>query len=81
MVVTVQMTDQEFLEFDQWRKDKRCYNVEVRKLESRFMALVKKITFALIRDEKKPKKIKILDQEHAMECLEWAEELLDAFEP
>lgn len=77
MDVEVHMTDDEFLEFVQWRKEKKRYNIELMSLQSKYKYLVKKITFALIRDEKKPKKIKILDQEHALECLEWAEELLD----
>ena len=77
MDVNVRMTEDDFLEFVQWRKERGHYRCEVQKLASRYGALVKKITFALIRDEKKPKKIKILDQEHALELLEWAEELLD----
>lgn len=77
MDVTVRMTEDEFLEFVQWRKERGRYNCEVRKLASRYEALVKKVIFALIRDEKRPKKIEILDQEHALELLEWAEELLE----
>lgn len=77
MDVTVRMTDDEFLEFIQWRKDKGRYNIELQKLASRYELLVKKILLSLTRDPKKPSKAKILDQEHAIECIEWAEELIE----
>lgn len=80
MDVTVRMTEEDFLEFTQWRKEKRFYAIDLERLASKYRHLVKKITFALIRDEKKSKKVKILDQEHALECLEWAEELLEQVE-
>ena len=65
MEVTVNMSAEEFQKFMDWKKetDKR-----------EFMA--KKTTWAIEKDPKRPGKVKIVDQEHAAELLELANDYL-----
>ena len=76
MKIIVEMTDSEFQEFSQWRKDKATYNSELFTLRSRWRAILNKIGFAIKEDLKKPGKYK-LDQEHAAELMDMVIELLD----
>ncbi len=76
MDVTVNMTAEEFLEFMAWKKDRNHYNAEMAARSSKWEIMVKKVTWAIEEDPKRPGKIKIVDQEHAAELLEMAREYL-----
>lgn len=76
MDVTVNMTAEEFLEFMAWKKDRNHYNAEMAARSSKWEITVKKVTWAIEEDPKRPGKIKIVDQEHAAELLEMAREYL-----
>lgn len=74
MEVTVKMTEDEFQDFTRWRKDKKCYDAELVEIDGKFDHLNKKVLWALAPDEKCPGKVKIIDQEHAAELVEMANE-------
>lgn len=76
MDVTVNMTAEEFLEFMAWEKDRNHYNAEMAARSNKWEIMVKKVTWAIEEDPKRPGKIKIVDQEHAAELLEMAREYL-----
>ena len=74
MKIHVEMTDDEFLEFKNWQKEKDCYDKELAKVDDQVEYLNKKVLWALEPDQKKPGKVKVADQEHAAELVEMAEE-------
>lgn len=76
MDVTVNMTAEEFLEFMEWKRDRENYNAKIQKQFDKLEIMAKKVTWALKKDEKRPGKVKIVDQEHAEELLEIACEFL-----
>ena len=76
MDVTVTMEAEEFQEFMAWRKDKSHYSAEMAARSRKWEIMVKKATWAIEEDPKRPGKIKIVDQEHAAELLEMAREYL-----
>ena len=76
MDVTVSMTAEEFLEFMAWRKDHDHHKTEVATINGRLEYLAKKICWAIAEDTKRPGKVKIIDQDHAAELLELANEYL-----
>lgn len=76
MDVTVSMTAEEFLEFMAWRKDNDHHKTEVATINGRLEYLAKKICWAIAEDTKRPGKVKIIDQDHAAELLEQANDFL-----
>lgn len=74
--VTVTMTADEFLEFMAWKKDRDYYEKELDKETEKREFMVKKTTWAIEKDQKRPGKVKIVDQEHAAELLELASDYL-----
>ncbi len=76
MEVNVNMSAEEFLEFMAWKKDRDYYEKELDKETSKRELLAKKATWAIEKDPKRPGKIKIVDQEHAAELLELANDYL-----
>lgn len=76
MDVTVNMTAEEFLEFMEWKREREHYNAKIQKQFDKLEIMAKKVTWALKKDEKRPGKVKIVDQEHAEELLEMACEFL-----
>ena len=76
MDVTVSMTAEEFLEFMAWRKDHDHHKTEVATINGRLEYLAKKICWAIAEDTKRPGKVKIIDQDHAAELLEQANDFL-----
>lgn len=72
MKIHVEMTAEEFQEFMQWKKDKGCYDADLVKVEGKIEHINNKILLALGQDEKKPEKVKIIDQEHAAELVDMA---------
>ena len=73
MEVTVNMTAEEFLEFVAWGKDRDYYKSRLDKELNKREMLAKKTCWAIDAD---PKKVKIIDQEHAAELLEMAKDYL-----
>ena len=71
MEVTVNMTAEEFMEFVAWRKEQDYYKSRLDKELNKREILAKKTCWAIDADPKKPGKVKIIDQEHAAELLEW----------
>ena len=67
MEVNVNMSAEEFLEFMDWKRDREQYNNEM---------AAKKTCWAIEKDPKRPGKVKIVDQEHAAELLELANDYL-----
>ena len=63
MEVTVNMSAEEFLEFVAWKNDRE-------------QILANKACWAIEKDPKRPGKVKIVDQEHAAELLELANDYL-----
>ena len=76
MEVTVNMSAEEFQEFMAWKKDRNHYNEEMAARASKWEIMVKKVTWAIEEDPKRPGKVKIVDQEHAAELLELANDYL-----
>ena len=76
MEVTVKMSAEEFLEFMEWKKDRAYYDNELEAVANKWDALAKKTCWAIAEDPKKPGKVKIVDQEHAAELLDMANDLL-----
>lgn len=72
MKITVEMAADEFQEFMQWKKDKKIYDDELTKVDGKIEHINNKILWALQLDEKKPGKVKIIDQEHAAELVDMA---------
>lgn len=76
MTVTVTMTEEKFLEFMAWKKDRDYYEKELDKETEKREFMAKKTTWAIEKDPKRPGKVKIVDQEHAAELLELANDYL-----
>lgn len=76
MDVTVTMTAEEFLEFMAWKKDREYYNAKIDDMAKKWEMLAKKTCWAIEADPKRPGKVKIVDQEHAAELLELANDYL-----
>ena len=76
MDVTVNMTAEEFLEFMEWKRDREHYNTEMRIRSDKWEIMAKKATWAMAEDAKRQGKVRIVDQEHAVELLEMAREYL-----
>ena len=76
MEVHVNMSAEEFLEFMAWKRDREQYNNEMAARAEKMELLAKKTCWAIEKDPKRPGKVKIVDQEHAAELLELANEYL-----
>ena len=77
MDVTVTMTAEEFLEFMDWKKDRSKYQTEMTYWHGKWDMLANKACWAMEKDDKRPGKVKIIDQEHAAELLEMAHDYLE----
>ena len=76
MDVTVNMTAEEFQEFMEWRRDRNNYTAIMEEWNRQREIIPKKVTWAIEEDPKRPGKVKIVDQEHAVELLKMAREYL-----
>ena len=76
MEVNVNMSAEEFLEFMDWKRDREQYNNEMAARAEKMELLAKKTCWAIEKDPKRPGKVKIVDQEHAAELLEPANDYL-----
>ena len=76
MDVTVTMTAEEFQRFMDWKKERGYYEKELNKETSKREIIAKKVTWAIEADPKRPGKVKIVDQEHAAELLDLANDYL-----
>lgn len=76
MEVNVNMSAEEFLEFVDWKRDREQYNNEMAARAEKMELLAKKTCWAIEKDPKRPGKVKIVDQEHAAELLELANDYL-----
>lgn len=76
MEVNVNMSAEEFLEFMVWKRDRGQYNNEMAARAEKMELLAKKTCWAIEKDPKRPGKVKIVDQEHAAELLELANDYL-----
>lgn len=72
MKIHVEMTAEEFQEFMQWKKDKGIYDAELNTVDGKIDHINHKILLALAPNEKQPRKVKIIDQEHAAELVDMA---------
>lgn len=76
MEVNVNMNAEEFLDFMAWKKDREQHNKEMAVRAEKMELLAKKTCWAIEKDPKRPGKVKIVDQEHAAELLELANDYL-----
>ena len=76
MEVNVNMSAEEFLEFMAWKRDREQYNNEMAARAEKMELLAKKTCWAIEIDPTRPGKVKIVDQEHAAELLELANDYL-----
>ena len=82
MEVTVNMSAEEFLEFVAWKNDREHENklksqdAEMAAQNRKWEILANKACWAIEKDPKRPGKVKIVDQEHAAELLELANDYL-----
>lgn len=76
MQINVQMSADEFQEFMAWRKDKGSYDKELEEMDRQLLFILKKVSYAVEPDPKKPGKFKIGDQDHAEELLDMTVELI-----
>lgn len=76
MDVTVNMTAEEFQELMEWRRDRNNYTAIMEEWNRQWEIIPKKVTWAIEEDPKRPGKVKIVDQEHAVELLKMAREYL-----
>ena len=76
MEVNVNLSAEEFLEFMAWKRDREQYNNEMAARAEKMELLAKKTCWAIEKDPKRPGKVKIVDQEHAAERLELANDSL-----
>lgn len=76
MEVNVNMSAEEFLEFMAWKRDREQYNNEMAARAEKMELPAKKTCWAIEKDPKRPGKVKIVDQEHAAELLELANDYL-----
>lgn len=74
MDVTLTMTEQEFLEFLQWQKDRETYHADKAGLIGKLNRFTQKALWAIEEDPNYPDKVKIIDQQHAVELLELAKD-------
>lgn len=72
MKIQVEMTAEEFQEFMRWKKDEKSYEEDIRAADAKIEYINNKILWALEPDEKKPGKVKIINQEHAAELVDMA---------
>lgn len=76
MEVNVSMSAEEFLEFMEWKKDRAYYKTKLEAIADKRDILAKKVCWSIGADPKRPGKVKIVDQEHAAELLEMANDYL-----
>ena len=76
MNVEVQMKEEEFLEFIQWKQDRKKYLEEAAFLSKKLEMFAKKVCWALENDRVIQGRIIIIDQDHASELLEMAKDYL-----
>lgn len=76
MGITVKMTVEEFLEFNEYQKDRAVYAGKLVKLKRLPETLAQKLAFAVEPDPKKPGKFKIVDQEHMADLWDLTGEIL-----
>lgn len=76
MEVNVNMSAEEFQEFMLWKQDRSRYNAYLTEKNRKLEMLANKACWAIGKDPKRPGKVKIVDQEHAAELLELANDCL-----
>lgn len=78
MNVNVTMATDDFLEFMEWMDDRERYQKEAQGIRGKLELFAKKVSWALSADPnpKRNGKLHIVDQEHAAELLEMAEDYL-----
>lgn len=76
MEVTVTMSAEEFMKFMDWKKERDYCEKELNKETSKREIMAKKVTWAIEADPTQPGKVKIVDQEHAAELLDLANDYL-----
>ena len=77
MEITVKMTEEEFLEFTEYQKNRAMYAEKLVNLKKLPETMAKKLGFAVEPDPKKPGKFKIADQEHMGDLWDLAGEILE----
>lgn len=73
----VEMTEEEYGDFLQWKADRAKYDRALSSMQKKFEMMANKATWAIEPDPKKEDRCKIVDHDHAMELLEMAWDILD----
>lgn len=73
----VEMTEEEYGDFLQWRKDRETFEKALSREEKTLDLMAKKVTWAIEPDPKKEGRCKIVDHDHAAELLDMALDFLD----
>lgn len=76
MEITVKMTVEDLLEFNEFQKERATYQQRAEKTLGKLEYFARRICWALGEDPKKEGKVKIIDQEFAQELLEQAGDFL-----
>lgn len=76
MKISVEMDAAEFEEFMAWRRDRKVNEREANKARGELEHFADKVLWAIGPDPEKTDRYGILDQDHAGELLEMAEEVL-----
>ena len=75
MKIVVEMTAEEFQEFLAYRSDRDHFDKEEDKIWKKYELFAKKVLWTIEPDPKHPGKCKIIDQDHATELHEMANEV------
>lgn len=75
MKVTVELDLGELEDFLAWRKDKKSYDREIKKMGDEMELMAKKVLWAVEENPKKPGHYKIADQDHLDELVDMANEM------
>ncbi|MBR2047116.1 MAG: hypothetical protein IJ960_00820 [Oscillospiraceae bacterium] len=76
MKIVVEMTDEEFLEFSEWRKEHKVYVAKERAFWSKLEYVAKKVNWAVEPDPKKEGRYKIVDHDHMDELYAMSGDIL-----
>lgn len=77
MNVCVTMTAEDFLELVKWTEDREFYQKENQEIKEKLKLFARKVCWAMEPEPKRAGKVKIADQEHAVELVEMAKAYLE----
>jgi len=76
MEMSVKMTSSEFLEFEEWRKERGRYEIELNRVRGTPEMIASSLSYAVESVEGKTGKFKIVDHEHMGDAWDMIQEFL-----